>query len=134
MSPEPSPVSAVQAEAPELFIVLAQFDVGGTERHVLALTGSLIARGWRVTVYCLAGDGPLRGEFEKTGAAILLPPVNAGRKHRTVVARFIRLARVGVNLFRRWFATVKPSYISSCRRLMCWLDRSRCWLVPAFGS
>jgi glycosyltransferase involved in cell wall biosynthesis len=98
MSNEPSPAAATVGPS-EILFVLGQFEIGGTERHVLSVVRALVKTGWRVSVYCLAGDGPLRVAFEESGATVVLPPVNAGRERKSLVARIARLAVVVVHLF-----------------------------------
>jgi glycosyltransferase involved in cell wall biosynthesis len=89
-----SVVIGENGQRPEVLIVLAQLEVGGTERHVLGLVKALVQKGWRIAVYCLAGNGPLRAEFEATGATIIIPPIDAGRERASIVARALRLVRV----------------------------------------
>lgn len=60
-------------DLPEVIFVCASFAVGGTEKHLLSVTASLVERGWHVSVYALCGVGGLRAEFEATGATIIFP-------------------------------------------------------------
>ncbi len=47
--------------------VISTIDVGGAERHLLALCRGLVELGHRVDVAYLKGQGTLRGEFEELG-------------------------------------------------------------------
>lgn len=44
-----------------ILFVIGTLEVGGTERHLALIAAALIRRGWKVAVYSLAGDAPLRG-------------------------------------------------------------------------
>src|ERR1700759_4657102 len=65
--------------------------VGGSELHLRSIAPALVRRGWRVALCSLAGDGPLRAEFEREGVTVLVPPVNRNSDMK-VVARFTKLA------------------------------------------
>lgn len=72
MSGAPSNLLAVK-----ILQVLPYLQSAGTERHVLALTQALLARGHSVRL--LAPDGPLRSEFDKLDVIhTVFPPFQGG--------------------------------------------------------
>ena len=54
-------------------IVIGGLNIGGAERHVSYVTQVLSRRGWRIGVYSLSGDGPLRADLETAGVNVMLP-------------------------------------------------------------
>ena len=86
--------------APEIMIVISQFEVGGTETHVLELARALVRMGWRVTVYCLARNGPMRASYEQSGATILVPTVDTSDGLKSFLARVARIIRVSAGVLR----------------------------------
>jgi len=77
--------------------VIRTLDIGGTERHLAAVAQRLVRRGWKVSVYTLE-DGPLREEFERGQAAVIVPPRHWSTSSRSIAGRFVRLAVTAVHL------------------------------------
>jgi glycosyltransferase involved in cell wall biosynthesis len=61
----------VSAGPPSVLMVLDSLDVGGAERHVIALSSLLAARGHDVRIACSAG-GSLEGEAAEVGIAVTI--------------------------------------------------------------
>ena len=57
----------------DVLIVIGVLNIGGAERHVSYVTQVLSRRGWRIGVYSLSGDGPLRADLETAGVNVMLP-------------------------------------------------------------
>ncbi len=89
---------ALAIDAPEIFYVIGTLDIGGTEKHLVAIATMLVQRGWKVSVYALAGAGPLRSELERGGVTVLLSPMPA-RKSSSAPRRILRFLRSTLNLF-----------------------------------
>jgi glycosyltransferase involved in cell wall biosynthesis len=85
------------AGQPHILYVIRTLEIGGTERHLAAIAQRLVLRGWRVSVYSLE-DGPLRGEFEHGGAAVIVPPRHGALSSRSIGGRFVQLAVTAVHL------------------------------------
>jgi glycosyltransferase involved in cell wall biosynthesis len=60
----------------ELMFVCSDLMVGGTERQLTAVATSLARSGRPITVYSLAGRGPLQAELESGGVKVIVPPVD----------------------------------------------------------
>ena len=82
-----------------LFVVAGSLEVGGTENHLLRVLPLLVRRGWRVTLFVLSGDGPLRAPLERGGVTVRFTPL-VGRllAPRILVLRLLRLAIVSLHL------------------------------------
>jgi glycosyltransferase involved in cell wall biosynthesis len=76
---------------PEIMFVIGTLDVGGSERHLASIAPELVARGWRVSVFSLSGDGPLRADLQKKGVIVLQSPISR-RQHRGILGRAGRYA------------------------------------------
>jgi glycosyltransferase involved in cell wall biosynthesis len=75
--------------------VIGTLNVGGSERHLTSVAPALLARGWRVSVFSLSGDGPLRDELERRGVVVLQSPVRRGQQRAGVpmrIAQFLLAA------------------------------------------
>ena len=77
-------------QSSEIMFVIGTLSVGGSERHLASVAPALLARGWRVSVFSLSGDGPLRDELEKGGVIVLQSPVRRGQQRASVPARVAR--------------------------------------------
>jgi glycosyltransferase involved in cell wall biosynthesis len=85
-----------------VLFVIGSLEVGGTELHVAKLAAALQQRGWRVAVYSVYGDGPMRRQIESTGTRVILPPLSFLH-----AARWILYCLAAIHLFwtlirRRW--------------------------------
>lgn len=58
---------------PRLLMVTRALDVGGTERHLAQIAPGLAARGFDVTVYCIAKTGAQVGDVEASGIRVAGP-------------------------------------------------------------
>jgi glycosyltransferase involved in cell wall biosynthesis len=76
----------------EILFVCSGLNVGGTERQLVAIALALVRLGWRISVYSLAGSGPLRAELERGGVTVVLPPVNRPLDDASRLRRSVALA------------------------------------------
>jgi glycosyltransferase involved in cell wall biosynthesis len=89
----------VRSAPDRLFVVTGSLQVGGTENHLLRVLPELAGRGWRVTVFALSGDGPLRAPLQHVGVVVRFTPhVGKLLAHKILVLRLLRLAIVSVHL------------------------------------
>lgn len=65
-----------KGEMSELMFVCSDLLVGGTERQLVELACALSRGGWPVSVYSVAGAGPLQTSLERAGVSVILPPLN----------------------------------------------------------
>lgn len=63
----------------KILYVLPTLNVGGTEMHVVRLANEMTRRGWRVSVFCIAGPGPLFPQLQRAGVTVLSPTVRPER-------------------------------------------------------
>lgn len=82
----------------DILFVIGGLDIGGTERHLLNVGRQLKRAGWRIYLYSLAGDGPLRGELEYAGVKVVLPPVGRADIPDNRILRAMRLALAAFHL------------------------------------
>jgi glycosyltransferase involved in cell wall biosynthesis len=89
--------SIAASDRSDILFVIGGLDIGGAERHLLALSRLHRRRDWRIHVYSLAGDGVLRSSFEFADVEVVLPPF--GRtKIRNRILRALRLALAAAHL------------------------------------
>lgn len=62
------------------------------------LARALNAQGWRVAVYSLAGDGPLRSELEASGVTVLSPPERMNTPNGSFIFRVFGLLAASFHL------------------------------------
>jgi glycosyltransferase involved in cell wall biosynthesis len=86
------------SESSDILFVIGGLDIGGTERHLLSVGGGLRRADWRVWVYSLAGDGPLRGGLEAAGVRVALPPISKEDVPNIKILRALRLALAAIHL------------------------------------
>lgn len=82
----------------DIFYVIGELHIGGTERHLSNVARALSRAGWRVCVYSLAGDGPLRAEMESAGVKVILPPVDRSAIPNSLVISALRMLLSSVYL------------------------------------
>jgi glycosyltransferase involved in cell wall biosynthesis len=58
---------------PHIVIVALSLDRGGTERHLAEVMPRLAAKGWRVTLFCIAGRGELADKVVAGGVEVIAP-------------------------------------------------------------
>lgn len=87
------------ADPRRLFVVIGSLHVGGTEQHLARLLPELVRRGWQVTLFPIAGDGPLRPALERGGVSVRVTRhVDWLLVGRLLPLRLVRLALVAVHL------------------------------------
>lgn len=84
--------------SPDILFVIGGLTVGGTERHLSSIARALIRLGWRVRIYSLAGDGPMRAEIEAGGVTVVVPPIDRGATADVLILRVLRLIYAGFHL------------------------------------
>jgi glycosyltransferase involved in cell wall biosynthesis len=82
----------------DILYVIGALDIGGTERHLSKVASALTQKGWRISVYSLSGDGPIRDELERAGVRVLLPPIDRKQISSSIVLRILRMALAGLHL------------------------------------
>jgi glycosyltransferase involved in cell wall biosynthesis len=88
--------------AAEILIVVGSLQVGGTENHIAVVAPALVRKGWKVSVYSLAGAGPVQHKLEQRGVAVILPPLAARSASTTRRMLFpLRLIVASCHLFSR---------------------------------
>jgi glycosyltransferase involved in cell wall biosynthesis len=63
------------SRAPQILFVTSSLQIGGTERHLAAITPALVKLGWSISVYSLTGSGALRDEMQDKGVEVFVPPL-----------------------------------------------------------
>lgn len=81
-----------------ILYVIGALDIGGTERHLSKVACTLARHGWRISVYSLAGDGPLRNELECAGVRVILPPIDRQSISSSMLLRTLRMSAAGFHL------------------------------------
>ena len=82
----------------DVFYVIGGLDLGGSERHLSRVAQALTRSGMNVSVYSLAGDGPLRGELERNGVEVVVPPIGKIDSGRPLIIRALRLSLAWLHL------------------------------------
>lgn len=93
---EPLPSSDARHDADILFVI-GQMQVGGAETHLATVIPKLVGRGWRSTVFCFKGDGPLRAKLERGGVPVLAAVESSSQK-RSIVGRLLNVVRAAWSL------------------------------------
>jgi glycosyltransferase involved in cell wall biosynthesis len=57
-----------------VLIVVGSLEIGGTENHIAAVTPLLLRKGWKVSVYSLAGEGALGANLQRQNVRVISPP------------------------------------------------------------
>jgi glycosyltransferase involved in cell wall biosynthesis len=83
---------------PHILYVVRTLDIGGTERHLAAIAPRLVRRGWKISVYSLAGRGPLLGELQRGEVTVLTPRIGGDGSSRSILGRGLYLAMAAVDL------------------------------------
>lgn len=95
-STEPGPSPAARRDA-EILFVIGQMQVGGAETHLATVIPKLVGRGWRSTVFCFKGDGPLRAKLERGGVPVLAAIESSGQK-RSRAGRLLNVLQAAWSL------------------------------------
>lgn len=77
------------AASGEIMFVIGTLHVGGSEQHLARIAPALSSRGWKVSVFSLGGDGPLRLALEREGVAVLRSPVRRGQGGANLLTRVL---------------------------------------------
>jgi glycosyltransferase involved in cell wall biosynthesis len=89
----------------EVMFVCSALNVGGTERQLAMVASALCRLGWHISVYSMAGTGPLQAEFERAGVKIILPPMGrpavAGSGIKRILALTVAVPHLLVAMLRR---------------------------------
>ena len=93
-----------------ILFVIGTLEVGGTERHLALIAAALVRRGWKVAVYSLAGDGPLRKTLTDGGVEVILASVNRDGRPAALARRIFRFALASGYLFGVMLRT-RPSIV-----------------------
>lgn len=83
----------------DVLYVIGALDVGGAERHLATVGPALVSRGWRVSVFSLAGHGALSAAFKDGGVAVVVPPIERVGGSRALPSRIFRLLVAAGHLF-----------------------------------
>ncbi len=77
----------------ELLFVIGHLEIGGTEQHILRTAPALARLGWDVSVYSLAGRGPLLEPLRAKGVEVLLPPFDRSNVRMSLPTRIFNYSR-----------------------------------------
>ena len=77
---------------PHIVIVALSLDCGGTERHLAEVMPRLAAKGWRVTLFCIAGRGELADKVAAAGVEVIAPRGAAGSRAPTHLSSSVLVA------------------------------------------
>ncbi|MGI8526920.1 MAG: glycosyltransferase [Pseudolabrys sp.] len=93
------------APGPEILMVIGSLEIGGAEKHLVAVVPVMRGKGMNATVYSLA-DGPLRRDLASSGVPVTVSPRRIGRGRgfslRALPALIVAAAHLfGVLLWRR---------------------------------
>lgn len=94
----------------DVIFTIGTLEIGGTELHLASVAAELVSRGWNVSIYSLAGEGPLARSLAESGVNIICPPIKRDGQPAPMIVRFVRFAIVSGHLLtvlvRRRFAIV----------------------------
>ncbi|MBR1142362.1 glycosyltransferase [Bradyrhizobium sp. AUGA SZCCT0431] len=83
----------------DVIFTIGTLEIGGTELHLASVAAELVSRGWNVSIYSLAGEGPLARSLTERGVKIICPPIKRDGRPAPMIVRFIRFAIVSGHLF-----------------------------------
>ncbi|MBR1286154.1 glycosyltransferase [Bradyrhizobium sp. AUGA SZCCT0177] len=83
----------------DVIFTIGTLEVGGTELHLASVAAGLVSRGWNVSIYSLAGEGPLARSLTESGVNIICPPIKRDGRPAPMIVRFIRFSIVSGHLF-----------------------------------
>src|SRR5262245_4853690 len=97
---------------PRLLIVTESLGVGGTETHLIRLLPRIVARNWKVAVFCLSGPGKRAEEIEGKGIEVFALSPIPERKLSFEYATYIAYASGKLYaLLRRWRPDIAHFYL-----------------------
>ncbi|MBR0704331.1 glycosyltransferase [Bradyrhizobium diazoefficiens] len=83
----------------DVIFTIGTLEIGGTELHLASVAAELVSRGWNISIYSLAGEGPLARSLTERGVIIICPPIKRDGRPAPLIVRFIRFAIVSGHLF-----------------------------------
>ena len=86
-----------QVIRPSILFVALSLERGGTENHLVALLPRLRAKGWPVSIYCIATRGELAENVAQSGVEVISPPLEGGSRFNGP-AKVLRLGLTSLKL------------------------------------
>ena len=83
----------------DVVFTIGTLEIGGAELHLASVAAELVSRGWNVSIYSLAGEGPLARSLTERGVNIVCPPIKRDGRPAPMIIRLIRFSIVFVHLF-----------------------------------
>lgn len=83
----------------DVLFTIGTLEIGGAELHLASVAAALVSRGWKVSIYSLAGEGPLARSFTEKGVNIICPPIKRDGRPAPMIVRLIRFSIVFCHLF-----------------------------------
>lgn len=74
--------------------------VGGTERQLVEVASALVCLGWKVSVYSMAGTGPLQAALERAGVTVIHPPLNRSPGIKRILAAIFAVPHLLFSMLR----------------------------------
>jgi glycosyltransferase involved in cell wall biosynthesis len=95
-----------------LLVVCESLAVGGTETHLVRLLPRLVARGWKIAIFCLSGRGVGASSLEAAGVKVIAGTVSASRETLLRYSAHIPVASGKLYSFaRRWRPDIAHFYL-----------------------
>ena len=95
-----------------LLVVTESLGVGGTESHLIRVLPRLVARGWKIKIFCLSGRGKRASEIEGAGIEVVSLVAVPKRKISLHYASYIARASGKLYTFcRRWHPEIIHLYL-----------------------
>ena len=100
----------------DVIFTIGTLEIGGTELHLASVAAELVSRGWNVSIYSLAGEGPLARSLTESGVNIICPPIKRDGRPAPMIVRFIRFVdRVRTPLYSAGTKTARDRALLSFR-------------------
>lgn len=87
------------ARRADIIFTIGTLEIGGAELHLSSVAAELVSRGWNVSIYSLAGDGPLARSLLNKGVNVICPPIQRDGRPAPMIVRLIRFSIVFGHLF-----------------------------------
>jgi len=87
------------ANQDDVIFTIGTLEIGGAELHLASVAAELVSRGWKVSIYSLAGEGPLARSLAERGVNIICPPIKRDGRPAPKIVRLIRFSIVFGHLF-----------------------------------
>ena len=128
----------------DVIFTIGTLEIGGAELHLASVAVELVSRGWKISIYGLAGEGPLAQSLTEKGVNVIRPPIKRDGRPAPTIVRLIRFSIVFGHLFtvlaRRRLAIVHcvlpVAYLTTAQlavltgirvRIRCWSTIFCCW-------